>query len=115
MIVGMTICAPVMLQRVSKFSFMTNPAVNHLMFPLKNEVCLAVIKSVYPFYCLERILGMALPAILTKLILVRISMAVGAIRELYSPEFLEFFATYHLNFMAIKAIDTFMFPGQFES
>ena len=58
---------------------------------------------------------MTLPAILTKLILVRIIMTIGAVSKLKPPEFLKHFAIYRFHLMTLYAINTLMLPGKLES
>jgi hypothetical protein len=53
---------------------------------------------------------MTLPAILPEFILMRIFMAIGAIRKGHSPEFLELFSVYCLRFMAFLAIHCLVLP-----
>jgi hypothetical protein len=43
-IIGVTVGAPVMLQRIGKFGFVANPAIDSLMLSFKQKVCLAVIE-----------------------------------------------------------------------
>jgi len=52
----------------------------------------------------------ALPAILSKLILVRILVAAGAISEWHTPEFLEGLSIYDLFPVALQAINGFVLP-----
>jgi hypothetical protein len=57
---------------------------------------------------------MALPACLSKLVLMRIFVTACAVRELNAPELLEFFSFNHPYTMTFLTIDAFMFPGKRE-
>jgi hypothetical protein len=58
---------------------------------------------------------MALAAILTELVIVRILMTAGAIDVLYAPELLVFLRTSHGNLMAFDTGYAFVLSGQPES
>src|SRR5450759_4607431 len=91
---------------------MTCLTVYSQMLFLQLVICFIVIKFISTLYNLKRLLIMTLFAILSKLILMGIFMAVCAISELNIPEFLKFISASHLNFMAFYTIHAFMFPGQ---
>ena len=87
-------------------------AIHDQMLLFQFEISLIMIKILDPSHCLERILTMALTAILPKLILMRIFMAAGAVAILYTSELLEFFALCNLNFMTFLTIHIFMLSRQ---
>jgi len=54
----------------------------------------------------------ALAAILSKLVLMRILVAAGAVAEWHSPEFLKGLSVYDLFRVALQAIDGFVLSGK---
>src|SRR5450759_2358445 len=91
---------------------MTCLTVYSQMLFLQLVICFIVIKFITTLYNLKRLLIMTLLAILSKLILMGIFMAVCAISKLNIPEFLKFLPVCHLNFVAFYTIHAFMFPNQ---
>ena len=79
-----------MFERISGFSLMALLAPNGLMHPFKSEVCFIVVKiTCPPFDCKERYFSVALAAVLSELILVRVFMTIRAVAEEHTPELLE--------------------------
>ena len=78
------------------------------MLILKLECGFTMVEATCLLYVQKGILRMTLPAVLSKLILMRIFMTICAACKLYTPEFLEFLPVYCLNLMAFKAIYCFM-------
>ena len=108
MIIVMAICASVMLYRISVFRLVTFIAIYGKMLILKLECSFTMVEATRLLYVQKGILRMTLPAVLAKLILMRIFMAICAVGKLYPPEFLEFLPVNCLNLMAFKAINRFM-------
>ncbi len=90
-IICMTIGASRMGKRGCQADFMARFAGNCRVPACKLEASLAVIKIAYAFYSLKRFFGVALRTILTKLIVVRVLMTVGAGFERYACKLLKIF------------------------
>jgi len=106
----MTIGAPVMLQGIGSFTFVTLLAPDCQMLILKFKISFIMIKPRdSPRYVYKRILSMALTAILSKLVLMRVFMTTGAVTERHPPELLKFLPVYSLLPVALQTIDGFMF------
>jgi hypothetical protein len=116
MVILMAIGTPVMLQRVSEFCLMTLAAAYVLMSALKPEACLIMVKADSPpGDGMERFLAMALPAILSELVLVRIFMTACTICMGHPPELLIFLTINYLLFMTLYTVYRFVFSNKLKS
>ena len=90
MVIGMAVAAAAVFQSVCVFGFMTGAADDPPVFSLQPEISLVVIEVLYAFDAAERLLGVALRAILPELVVMNIFVTIGAIAESDPFEFLEF-------------------------
>ena len=82
------------------------------MFILQFIICFIMIEIFKSAHYLKRLFTMALTAVLTKLILMRIFMTTRAIGILNTPELLKFLSVVHFNFMTFNTIHFFMLTGK---
>ncbi len=71
-----------------------------------------MIKLISSLYDLKGFFTMALTAILSELVIMRIFMTACAIRVRHSGELLEFLSFCSIDFMAFDTFDTPVFPGK---
>ena len=114
-VICMAICTSAMIYGIGQPVLMTRFTVNNHMFTLQRETCIIMIKILYPLNRTEGFLTVALPAVLSKLIFMRILMATGAVSVWNAGELLEFPFCCNLNTVALRTINTSMFPGQLKS
>ena len=91
---------------------MTGIAGDFLMFALQFEIGFIVIEILNTFDEAERLLGMALRTVLPELVAVNIFVAIRAIVEFKSFEFLVFLPVFSSGFMARDAGYLLMFSCQ---
>jgi len=94
---------------------MTGLAVDKLMLPFEPETCPVMIEFFNSLNHLKGQLIMALTAVLAKLVLVGIFMAVGAVAVLNTLKMLELITIYHFNPMAFYTLDRYMLSQQRET
>jgi branched-subunit amino acid transport protein len=85
------------------------------MFSFKRVTCFIVIEFFNSPYCLKGCFTVTLAAILAKLVLMGILMAVRAAGKLNIPELLEFLPAGHFHLVTFNTFNTCMFSCQGKS
>jgi hypothetical protein len=91
---------------------MTGFAVHADMFPLKPEFCFIMIKIIGTPDGQECLFAVALPAILSKLVLMGIFMTIDAIGKWNTLKLLKFLPIRHIHFMTFDTIHILMLSQQ---
>jgi len=102
----------IMFDRVSERCFVAIFTRYQTMFIFKDKTGSAMIKILHSFDCMERFLRMAFPAILAKLILVHVGVAIRTTGISQPGKFLELFSGLHFNFVTFGTINDLVFAGQ---
>lgn len=115
MVIGMTVSASVMPERISCLALVAVFAADCLMLPFKPEIGLVVVKlTCPPGDSPERYFRMTLTAVLSELVLMRILVTVCAVAEWYSSEFLKYLAANRCLLVTLEAFNCFMAPNERE-
>ena len=115
MVISMAVGAFTVGHRCCQVTFVTRGACHCSMPSRKRIAGFAVVKSADPFNLPERLFGMALGTLLSKLVVVGVSMTIGAVLKSDSCKLLKAFSVAGTLLMTINTLNVIVFSFQLEA